>query len=275
MLDPMLARARMQILGRHRVRSLTLALGVAAIAVGALMAAGRQWGAAAMSTLVGGLVTWLAGAWVLPGGGDAYCMRVRRGVREGVGKMAGSYEMFERYARRQRARVLRLQPPAALHEEHARLVDLLDEADRSATDLSRSLKARAADTTRSLQRAREQRTALIERRDDANARYTKAIGDLAKSSESLIAGAFDRAEDVVGGMVAKLERTDPPTRLAVRHDALLESSRSYLEAMRAYHDAVRELDPDRVGDAVNRCEQARSAIEEKLMALCGDAAPVR
>jgi hypothetical protein len=238
------------------------------------MTAGRQWAAAVISALAGGVVTWLAGAWVLPGGEDAYCMRVGRSVREGAGKLAGSYETFERYARRQRTRVERLQPPPALAEEHARLIDLLDEADSSAHDPSRSLQARAADTTRSLQRAREQRTALVDRRDDANARYTKVIADLGNSSKSLIEGAFDRAEDAVAAMIEKLERTEPPTKLAPRHDALVESSRDYLEAMRAYHEAVRELDPDRVGAAVNQCELAKSAIREKLTALCGDTAPM-
>ena len=264
----------MHVLTSRPRRGLTLALGAAAIVLGALMAAGRQWGAAAVSALAGGVVAWLAGAWVLPGSADAHCMRVGRRVREGVGKLAGSYETFERYARRQRARVDRLQPPAALEEEHERLIDLLDEADRSANDLSRSLKARAAHATRSLQRAREQRTALIDRCDDGNRRYTKAIADLEKSSESLIAGAFDRAEESVAAMVEKLDRTDPPTKLAARHDALVESSRYYLEAMRAYHEAVRELDPDRVGAAVNECELAKSAIKEKLMALCGETAPM-
>lgn len=264
----------MHVLGSRPVRGLTLALGAAALAVGAVMTVGRQWAAAVMSALAGVVVTWLAGAWVLPGGEDAYCMRVGRSVREGVRKLAGSYETFERYARRQRARVHRLQPPAALEDEHARLIDLLDEADKSANDPSRSLKARSADTTRSLAAAREQRTALIDRRDDANRRYTKAIADLEKSSESLIAGAFDRAEETVGAMLAKLERTDPPTKLAARHDALVESSRDFLEAMRAYHEAVRELDPDRVGAAVNECELAKSAIKEKLMALCGETAPM-
>ena len=270
----MLARARMHVLSSRPVRCLTLALGAAAVAVGVLMTAGRQWAAALISALTGGLVTWLAGAWVLPGGEDAYCMRIGRSVREGVGRMAGSYETFERYARRQRGRLDRLKPPPELQEGHARLIDSLDEADSAANDLSLSLTARAADTTRSLQRAREQRAALIDRRDDANRRYTKAVADLEKSSETLIAGAFNRAEEGVGAMVEKLERTEPPAKLATRHDALVEGSRGYLEAMRAYHEAARELDPDRVGAAVNQCEQAKSAIKEKLIALCGDTTPM-
>ena len=270
----MLARARMHVLSRGPVRGLTLALGAAAVAVGVLMTAGRQWAAAVMSALVGGLVTWLAGVWVVPGGEDAYCTRIGRSVREGVGRMAGSYETFERYARRQKGRLDRLKPPPELQDEHARLIDSLDEADRTANDPSLSLKARAANTTRSLQGAREQRAALSNRRDDANRRYAKAIADLTASSDSLVAGAFDRAEEGVEAMVAKLERTDPPTKLASRRDALLEGSRDYLEAMRAYHEAVRELDPDRVADAVSRCEAAKSAIKEKLIALCGDTTPM-
>ena len=272
-----LTRTRMQVSSSQPVRGLTLALGVAAGAVGILLAAGRQWGLALISALAGGVVTWLSGAWVLPGSEGGYCMRVWRSVREGVGKMAGSYETFERYARRQRARVQRPRPPAPREAEHARLIDLLGEADRSANDLSLSLKARAADTTRSLRRAREQRMELIELGEDADRRYAKAIADLAKSSDSLIEGAFDRAEEAVAAMIEKLERREPPAKLASRHEALLESCRGYLEAMRAYHDAVRELDPDRVGAAVNQCEQSKSAIEGRFAALCegGDAAAVR
>ena len=223
-------------------------------------------------SIVRWLMGWL-GVWIPPGGEDAYCMRVGRAVDDGVGKLAGSYETFERYARRQRGRVERLDPPAELEDEHERLIELLGEADEAVSDSSRSLKVRATQAARSLRYAREHRTAIVDRSDNAHARYTKAIADVEESSESLIEGAFERAEQAVEAMVEKVEGANPPEALSGDHDALVKSSRSYLEALRAYHDAVRELDPERVGKSVNDCELARAAVKDKLRDVCGERKP--
>lgn len=267
----MFARARTQVVSSQAVRRLTLALGVGAVAVGVVMVARGHWGAALTGVLAGAVMTWLAGAWVLPVSEDAYLMRVERSVRDGVGKLGGSYETFERYARRQRGRLDRLQPPTGLEKGHARLIELLDRADESAKDPSLSLKARAAEVTRSLEGAREQRATLIdEPADDASRRYAKALERVAQSSQDLMEGAFGRAEEAVEAIVDKLDGTTAPPRLAARHDTLVEASRRFLDAMRAYHDAVRELDPDAVATAAAECEAAKARINESVTALRED-----
>jgi hypothetical protein len=251
---------RLAVVTRRPLRLWTSCGGLVVFALGLRFSLDRAWTVAAPGFVVGGVLLWVAGAWVFPWTRDAYFRRVIRVWRDWAAHTQGAYNQFSQRQTKFGARLAALSPPSESIAAHERLVSLVAESDRLRTQSAIPFPERVRQVATTQQTARQAKDALVRDTRAGEPRYAAALGRLFEDRSSEYATAALRSEHAAEQAIQKLRRMRPPAAAAAEHETLVAAFGAQLEAARKFHAASRAADPERVAGAAGEWEAAVAAL---------------
>jgi hypothetical protein len=266
----MLRAARQSLATRRGLLWLTWYGGAAAVGIGFIASFDGRWAVTAVLLPVGALLLWLTGAWVRPGGADAYARRVLRVFGDWTAYTSSLDGRYEHRLGKFERRLAALTPPDELRADHERLVALFAEPVAAWTD----------GDTPSAERLRRELTARVaaqELLDSIRARapqsdYVTELDRIRAAQREEYAVAAADADRAASDAARRLEGITPPPAAADDHAALVAALYDLHAAnvrLRAARDAV---DADGAGAALEAWEEATRRVQDHAQRIAERAA---
>jgi hypothetical protein len=217
---------------------------------------------AAPMLVVGGIVMWLTGTWVVPWSRDGYVRRLMHLWSAWATHAQWAYDQFSQRQGKFDARLAALSPPQCI-ADHERLVSLVTEIDRLRTQTAIPFPERARQVTLTLQTARQTKDELVLRAATGDERrYAAALDRLFEEPRSEYATAAARSERATEQAMQKLARIRPPAPAAAEHEALVAAFGAQLTAARESHAAAQAADPERAAAVAAQWDAAMAALRD-------------
>jgi hypothetical protein len=233
-------------------------VGLAIVALGALLVVEGEIVVGSALLLACVPITWLTGAWVVPGSSDSYFVKIANLVTD-------AHLNFEYDSDRQRKGLERIADeitntpaPQGWLSIHRQIVADMGRIDKGLTDLSVSFTDRAVSGFESARSLRRVRREFDDRPYDDYAMGMTRLLDRYKAAASVRTRkkmrALHRFQTRVNGLT-------PPSQLTERHERYRELLGEYISAMDAYCEVVENDEPGTVRRAAMTIEATYASLK--------------